>query len=168
MKKSNNKGFTLIETLVVSTFIVATLVFLYTQFTTIKRNYDYTFKHNTVVGTYNIKLFKDYILKTGYSSAIENLNSNSNGYVELNCSVLDSTDTEYCNKLIEMMDAETIILVKENIESLKSYLSNKNNVTGIFTNDFYNYIKHIGVINSNEYRIIVKYSNNTYATILLS
>lgn len=168
MKKSNNKGFTLIETLVVSTFIVATLVFLYTQFTTIKRNYDYTFNHNTVVGTYNIKIFKDYIVKTGYSSAVDSLNSISNGYVELTCSTLDSTDTEYCNKLIEMIDAEAIILVKENMEDLKNYLSNKDNVTGIFTNEFYDYIKHIGVIDSNEYRIIVKYNNNTYATIVLS
>lgn len=168
MKKSNNKGFTLIETLIVSTFIVATLVFLYTQFTTIKRNYNYTFKHNTVVGIYNISIFKDYIMRTGYSLALDNLNSSSNGYVELECSILDSTDTEYCNKLIEMIDADTVILVKENIEDLKNYLSNKDNVTGIFTNEFYNYIKHIGVVNNEEYRIIAKYNNDTYATIVLN
>lgn len=168
MKKSNNKGFTLIETLVVSTFIVATLVFLYTQFTTIKRNYDYTFKHNTVVGTYNIKNFRDYIVRTGYSSALNNLNSSTNGYVELECSTLDSTDTEYCNKLIEMIDADAIILVKENLEDLKTYLSNKDNITGIFNSDFYNYIKHISIINNNGYRIIVKYNNNTYATTVLN
>lgn len=168
MKKNNNKGFTLIETLVVSTFIVATLVFLYTQFTTIKRNYDYTFKHNTVVGTYNIKVFKDYIMKTGYYNALNNLNSSSNGYVKLECSILDSTDTEYCNKLIEMIDAKTIIFTKENLEDLKNYLSIKDNITGIFDYEFYNYIKHVSIINSNEYRIIIKYNNNTYATIVLN
>ena len=46
MKK--NRGYVLFETLVVSTVILGTLVFLYIQLSSIKSSYNTSFKYNTV------------------------------------------------------------------------------------------------------------------------
>ena len=50
MKKKNNKGFMLVETLIVATFLVTTLLFIYVQFNNITRTYDTSFRYNTVNG----------------------------------------------------------------------------------------------------------------------
>ena len=51
--KKNEKGFVLLETLIVTTFVVSTLIFLYTQFSNIKTSYDASFRYNTVEGLYD-------------------------------------------------------------------------------------------------------------------
>ena len=43
--KKNNRGFTLVETLVVSSFIVGILVFLFAQFSKLKKSYDASFEY---------------------------------------------------------------------------------------------------------------------------
>ena len=53
--KKNNKGFTILETLITSTLIISTLVFLYVQFSNLKQNYQESFEFNTVRGIHKSK-----------------------------------------------------------------------------------------------------------------
>ena len=45
--KKNNRGFTLVETLVVSAFIVGILIFLFSQFSRLKSSYEASFEYYT-------------------------------------------------------------------------------------------------------------------------
>lgn len=58
----NKKGFMLLETLVVSTFILGILIFLFIQLSTIKRAYDTSFRYNTITGLYHAKEFSKFLL----------------------------------------------------------------------------------------------------------
>ena len=42
--QKNNKGFVLVETLLVSVFILTTLIFLFIQFRTVKQSFDRSFR----------------------------------------------------------------------------------------------------------------------------
>ena len=59
--KKRNKGFMLIETLVVSTFIISTLIYLYVQFTNLKKSYDISFRYDTIPGLYSAKEIDKFI-----------------------------------------------------------------------------------------------------------
>ena len=59
--KKNSNGFTILETLITSTLVISTLVFLYVQFNNLERNYDDSFRFNTVNGIHKVKeLSKSY------------------------------------------------------------------------------------------------------------
>lgn len=58
--KKNEKGFTLLETLVVSTFVVGTIVFLFSQFVVIKKNYTRSLKYDNVDDIYIAKNLKQF------------------------------------------------------------------------------------------------------------
>ena len=49
------------EVLVVSIFIITTLVFLFTQFINLKKSYDNILVYNTVDGLYGTKNINDYL-----------------------------------------------------------------------------------------------------------
>ena len=61
MKKIDNRGFMLTETLIVATFLVTTLLFLYIQFNNVTKTYDTSFKYNTVNGLYAVNNIINYI-----------------------------------------------------------------------------------------------------------
>ena len=63
MKKNRNKGFMLIETLLVSTFVLGAMTYIIMQFSALKRSYDNSFKYNTVVGLYGIQSLDEYAKK---------------------------------------------------------------------------------------------------------
>ena len=55
MKKNNNKGFMLLETMIVSAFIITTLTFLYVQFSNLKKSYEESFKYDSIPELYKAK-----------------------------------------------------------------------------------------------------------------
>ena len=52
MKKINNKGFMLVEVLVVSVFISSILIVMFVQFKKINNSYNVSFNYNTVDSLY--------------------------------------------------------------------------------------------------------------------
>ena len=58
--KKNSNGFTILETLITSTLVISTLVFLYVQFNNLERNYDDSFRFNTVNGIHKAKELSKY------------------------------------------------------------------------------------------------------------
>ncbi|MEG2311383.1 MAG: type II secretion system protein, partial [Bacilli bacterium] len=98
MKKNNNRGFMLIETLICSTFIVGILIVLYTQFERINKSYEDSFKYNTVNNLYLVNNFKMYLLQNGGESLLNNLNS-TNYFIDITACPSPLQEVNYCNNL---------------------------------------------------------------------
>ena len=66
MKKNNKKGFMLAETLIVSTFIVGVLLFIYIQLRNINNNYSKALAYNDVTAIYSANNIRNFLLQDNY------------------------------------------------------------------------------------------------------
>ena len=155
----NNKGFVITEVLILSTVIMGVLVFMYAQFKSINRGYQYSFRYDTPQGLYLANNIINYINDGNYDKLVELLNTKTEGYVDITeCNIDNSNLITYCNTLFQKSDIEKIIFTEENLTKLKQ------NMSGL-DNDFKSYINQIKVTNEkNDYRIIIKYKDKTFAT----
>ena len=70
MKKVNNKGFMLTETIVVSTFTLTILVLLFVYFKDLVIAYNDSYRYNTVEGVYSAGVWKRLIVENGKLSSV--------------------------------------------------------------------------------------------------
>jgi hypothetical protein len=154
----NNKGFALTEVLVLSTVIIGVLTFMYIQFKSINRSYQNSFNYDTVEGMYIANNIINYINEDNYDTLVENLNNSQQGYIDItNCDINLFETSSYCEQLFEKSKISKILFTEENLFKLKS-------VTNL-ENDLKNYVKQIKTTNSKtDYRIVIKYNNNTFAS----
>ncbi len=169
--KFNNKGFLLIETLIVTVFVVSTLIFLFVQFQRIEANYSRTFNYNTVDGLYRLANIRDFIEENVFFEARDQLNSSGLPYVNLStCNLVGNlnaelaAEIEYCQLLYSVSEVKTLMLVDENTENVISELRN---ITFISESkkDFIKYINYEDEIG--KYRLIVEYDDGTFATVIV-
>lgn len=166
MKKNNNQGFMLLETLIVSTIILCTLVFLYVQFINIKRNYDISFRYNTIPGLYIAKEFSGILAETGYSNLKTTLQTST--YHRINCSVDSDINTNLCSKFYDKSNIKQILFVRDDISSFISELQTGTIKDLNIGNDFKKYIIRLNTKkNADQYRIIIEFKNKTYSSIML-
>ena len=108
MKKNKNSGFMLIETLLVSTFVLGVLTYLFLQFSALKRSYDDNFKYNTVPSLYGVKNINQYISKqNGYPILQTQVTNREFGYIEFSCSSISGTT---CKNLLTNLNTQAIYL----------------------------------------------------------
>lgn len=165
MKKSNS-GFMLIETLLVSTFVLGVLTYLYLQFSALKRSYDDSFKYDTVPALYGVRNINQYIVQNGGYDSLK-YNINTLGYYKYEYEY-DYNCTATCTALFKELEPEKIYFVKDSI-----FKDNVNINTVIFTDDdeLYHFAKKIAYSTDSEsedYHLIVKYKNGTFATIAIT
>ena len=155
----NNKGFVITEVLILSIVIIGVLVFMYSQFKNINRSYQYSFKYDTVEGMYLANNIVNYINENIYDQLVEQLVNTQTNYIDITeCDPLQFETCTFIDELLEKSEVEQIIFTEENLAKLKT---NPNDLD----NDMKNYIKQIKVNNAvNDHRIIVKYTNETFAT----
>src|SRR5574344_208529 len=155
--KLGNKGFMLLETLIVSTIILSTLIFLYIQFTNIKKGYDISFKYNTVSGLYMAKEISDFLVDSGTSNLSEQLDNSTTGYINIKGGELVLGDSEIYTNLISDMNIKAIIYTddSEKLITLKEYISGDEAPADIFPEDFKKYIISIESTESSKARIII-------------
>ena len=160
-----NKGFVLLETLVASTFILGVMIFLFIQFSSIKRSYETSFHYNTVPGLYHAKEFANFLKRDGYLTIDDQLTNSTKGYVDItNCLYSGSL----CKQLVFDMKAKKILYVGENISNLKNNLSTSNYNKDVFSESLKRFILQMNSVEPNgRSRIIVEYKDNTYATVLI-
>lgn len=157
MKKSS--GFMLFETLIVSTLVLGTLVFLFVQLTNIKRSYNVSFNYNTVEGLYKADVISKYLENTGYTNIKTQLGSND--YVDITNCVYSTT---LCTSLLKDSNVKQILFTNQDITSLKANLDSLSN--NDINKDFKKYIKHLkNTKEGYEYRIIIEYNDKTYASV---
>ena len=156
MKK--NSGFVLFETLITSTLVLGTLIFLYIQITSLKKSYKESFTYNTIPGIYNANVLANYLEKTGYSDIVEQLGDNH--YIDITNCVLASP---LCTEIVNKINAKTVLFTRSNITSLKEELQQTN-----LSKKFINYIKKLPDVKENaNYRLLIEYNNKTYASVVV-
>ncbi len=178
--QKNNKGFVLVETLLVSVFILTTLIFLFVQFRTVKQSYDRSFRYNTVTGMYAASNFSTYIKENSYGTLVDALNRECEGqtdctkkyYLDLsNCPAQLLDEPTYCSRLKDTLNVDHIYFTAEDLSFLLHYLdsdaylnASKNNQD--INRETRNYIKTIKYDKDvNRYRLILEFKDNTYASI---
>lgn len=158
MKKINNKGFLLVETLVVSTFCLTVLVILFLQFKNLVISYNNSYKYNTVEGIYSLKAVKDYLKdnnKTLTNTTI--ITTTSSGNTVCTGNVKDSFVPSYCDSIIADGNFKTIIYLKDtSLSSLKSSCS--------YNEGLCNFIRQLNTKNRT-HRLIAEFNDETYASI---
>lgn len=171
-----NKGFMLIETLIASTIILGALIFLFVQFSAIKRGYETSFKYNTIPGLYKGKILADFLKENGYDNIDSELNNTNKGYVKLNdnCHLgkWSIAQTELCNKIINNIDSKVVLYVGNNILNLQNALKTNdinNYDSNIFDNELKQFVISLDSIEINQRkRLIIEYNDDTYAVITLN
>lgn len=170
MKKLDSKGFLLTELLVTATLVSTVLIFLYTQFYTIKRSYDTSFKYNTVNGLYALSNVRSFLEENDIYILTQGLNTTS--YIDLKNDNLQTANTTYFNELMTGLNIKYLIFTNQNIDNLINQINNGtalNSDTNEYE-DLKKFIKRINFDNkdtSNNYRIIAEFNDNTFASILV-
>lgn len=170
MKKLGSKGFLLTELLVTATLVSTVLIFLYTQFYTIKRSYDTSFKYNTVNGLYALSNVRSFLEENDIYILTQGLNTTS--YIDLKNDNLQTANTTYFNELITGLNIKYLIFTNQNIDNLINQINNGtalNSDTNEYE-DLKKFIKRIDFDNKdtgNNYRIIAEFNDNTFASILV-
>lgn len=153
MKKFNNKGFALVETLIVSAFVMGIFTLLFTNFYPMMGEYEKRENYDDIDSVYKTYFIKRMIEKYGYGNMIGNTGN------RFSCSQLNSTseEMEYCHTLLQKFNIDTIVLTAYKIDGFKNQYNSSS--LGI-DSDFEDYIKYLPNFNNNSFgnRIIVEYN----------
>lgn len=158
MKKMNNKGFMLTETLIVSTLLITVLLIVYMQFKTVNRNISNSFSYNNVSSLYNLYNVKLFIEQENFTSIVAVLDTKD--YVDItDCSNVYFNNENYCKNIISTASITQLIVAKENLYSI---IQNKP-----FDESMNDYISKITYETKEGYRLIASFSDGTYASVKL-
>lgn len=165
----NNKGFMLLETLIVSTIILSTLVFLFVQFTNIKTSYEISFKYNTVPGIYIAKELSDFLLENNIDSDLSNkLDENENGFINITSHTdINNGENSFYQTMITNMNIKSVIYTSDNLENLKTYLNSNSVDKTIFTEKFKEFIFSLKTNSTSNNRLIIMFNDNTFVSIII-
>ena len=165
----NNKGFMLLETLIVSTIILSTLIFLFVQFTNIKENYEVSFRYNTIPGIYIAKELSDFLVENNINDSLSNmLDNEENGFINIKTHThINNGDKNFYQTMIFNMNIKNVLYTSANLEKLKAYLNSSKVDTSIFTESFKEYIFSLKTKNVNNNRLIIMFNDKTFASIIV-
>lgn len=171
MKKNHNKGFTLVETLVVAVFVTGVLIYMFIQFTAIQTSYQDSFTYNTVPGLYSASNINSYLIENEaeiiQSTLLKQIETSADKHVNLtNCSFASTINSQnFCKELVNRLKIKNLILTKSNLTDLRTYLKSNHP----FDASLERFINRMDAANiDNQYRIIIQYQDNTCASIKLS
>lgn len=159
----NNKGFMLIETIIVSTVVITAMIGLYTSFNKLYNAYQTKISYYNLDATYATKEIIDSIMTTNTHNDTANINNIINQYLTTdnfvhlisNKTCHQNINVTNCQNLQELYNIENVIFVKYTKNALKE-LNAKNNYNQTFK-DYVNYLITYYDINTNqkEYSYII-------------
>ncbi len=169
MKKINNKGFLLVETMVVATFCVTILVMLFLQFKNIVNIYNNSYKYNTVDGIYSLGVAKKYIAQRNFGTALNLSDTTSYKWIykygSANCSNYNTTaNKNFCKQMIENANIKNLIYTDES--HFSTFLTKLSSTAGLKESGetgFRNFINQLKDKEGN--RLIAEFNDGTYASI---
>lgn len=144
--KKNSNGFTILETLITSTLVISTLVFLYVQFNNLERNYDDSFRFNTVNGIHKAKELSKYY------QAIP----------DKKCAYGVSICLNPSNDVYDILNIQNSYLMSD----LKTSGIDFSKIQDTCDEGCKRFIKRIKT-DTNDIRLVVKYNDGTYASVLI-
>lgn len=155
-EKLNNCGFVLIETLIVTVFVMTIFAVLYNNFTPIMGEYEKREFYDDIDGKYAAYWFKMLIEKDDYS--ISGVNT-APYYSAFDCTdLINGTSENLCNVLKTRLMVSHIYITQYNLSDFKNYLQNVDVLSG----GMHRYIGHLpdfkyDSLNGAKYRIIIEF-----------
>lgn len=157
MKKSNNKGFMLIETLVVTVFVAGVLIFLYMQFSNLSKSYDESYIYNITEGLYALEDLRSYMKQNPSTMNYLEENIGNLKFIDLtDCSLFN--DKTYCYNLMKLENIDKVFFSTNLLPK---------NIINNYDEGFTNFIDKIIEEGEEPYRLVASFNNNTYATLRL-
>lgn len=144
--KKNSNGFTILETLITSTLVISTLVFLYVQFNNLERNYDDSFRFNTVNGIHKAKELSKYYQANP----------------DKKCAYGVSICLNPSNDVYNILNIQNSFLMSD----LKTSEIDFSKIKDTCDEGCKRFIKRIKT-DTNDIRLVVKYNDGTYASVLI-
>ncbi len=184
MKKLNNKGFVMTETLVVAVFIMGIFGIMYNNYYPLIGEYERREVFDDVDSKYGAFWVKRFIQHSSYNLTAAMVNSiNNNGYTMVSCNnITNDYRKTMCTKLLKELEVKDyssqpkIYLTKYNLETFKNYVKADTDYA-TFSGGFSDYVNYlpiykVGSLNDASYRILIEFERNkngvnftTYATI---
>lgn len=167
-KKINNRGFALVETLVVSVFVMVIFTIIYTNFFPLIGEYERRETYDDIDSIYKTFLVKRMIESSNFTATNQFRSlSSTKPYVLFdmsnsnNCSSLvNSSGVEYCKNLIAETNIDKIVFANYQLTDLKNYVKSHNEL-GNYLNDYIKTLPYYINTNNNpkdiKYRVIVLY-----------
>lgn len=156
MKKMNNKGFMLTETLIVSILLIIVLMTIYVQFKNVNGKVKNSFTYNTVSSLYNLYNVKLYLEQEKFSVIVAQLDELD--YIDLSdCSEIYFDRKTYCSNILNSAGISKLIATRENLYSLIEEAP--------FDAKLNNFISSIDYETIDGYRLIAEYVDGTYASL---
>ena len=155
MKKKNNKGFMLVETLIVTVFVAGVLIYMFIQYSNLSENYQNTYKYNTVEKLYALEDVRDYILSDDEVVSYIDMSLRDSLRLDIsNCAMFK--DVNYCKKMFELENIDKIIITNNLIDK---------NAFSDYTQDIIDFVNKIKPEGKEGYRIIARFKDSTFATL---
>lgn len=117
MKKLNNKGFALVETLIVSVFVMGIVTMLFTNYYPMIGEYEKRENYDDIDSVYKTYYIKNLIERNSASLFIT---YNSPMTPTQFCSKIPENDKDYCNNMLAEFRVEKLIYSTYMITSMKS------------------------------------------------
>ncbi len=165
MKKNLQKGFLLIEALLVTLTVSGILLYLYFQFSNINNSYNLTYRYNTVEDIYAVSDLKTLFLSTSTEESRTQLQTDvdSNLIKEIMCSSSTYWNPgSVCSKLYNELNIQHVYVTKADLTDLS-----KSDDLKKYSETFRTFVSHTNYDSSIGYRIIVEFNNQRAATLTL-
>lgn len=188
MKKIDNKGFIMVETIVVAVFVIGICTFLFANFLPLMGDYERISDYDTLSSKYKVHEIRKMILRDlNNNKELENIFTSipdDNNYVRFKnytttvdevdvskqqlCDKLDSVN--YCNKLLGegYLDVKEIYITSFKLNKIKSSIKN---LSGEGTRPIKEYIEYLPSYSNyssrynDYYRLIVLFNDGNLANI---
>ncbi len=185
MKKLNNKGFVMTETLVVAVFIMGIFGIMYNNYYPLIGEYERREVFDDVDSKYGAFWVKRFIQHSSYDDVSSDMRNaiNSNGYTMFSCEhITDDYRKTMCYKLVRELEVKDyssqpkIYITKYNLETFKNYVKADTDYA-TFSGGFSDYVNFLPIykvpsLNDAAYRVLIEFERNkngvnftTYSTI---
>lgn len=161
--KKNNKGFVLVETLVVTVFVMAVFSVIYINFYPLVGEYERREFYDDVDSKYGAFWMKRFIQDSSYSLTTFKGNvAGSKHYHVFSCSQL-SAKQGLCENLRTKLHIKNVYITDYNLTQFKTVAA----VEGGFSDSLKSYIDYlpeykVASLNNANYRVIIEFERKTY------
>lgn len=165
MKKKNNGGFLLSESLIVSTFVLTVITLMFIQFKGVIANNKKQYTYNNVQDIYSLGSLADFIKINSVSISGYNVMIFTGGEGgSCNNNVTNSTYRATCTKISKAIGAEYIFYTDSDIDIAKSAIMNNASLN----QDMKDFAEKINADKvDGKKRLIAKFTNGNFATVVV-
>ena len=123
MKKLNENGFLLVETLIVTVFVVSIFIFIYSNTIPLVGKYEQRFKYDGLDSVYAVDLVRKIIIESPGTN-FETVRTITSGHIKkVTCNNIgngNNTYISYCNDVMKELNVDSIYITHYSLTALKS------------------------------------------------